>query len=110
MELENVTRKMLLVWVFIGILAKFYGINQHWTASGHYNYGGSATMAYTTCMATTPLSVSHGIVHSCTNGDIQFYTSVPPTLLYVMTGLISVFGNHEWVYRAFVGIFSSFLL
>ncbi len=105
-------KKTLLIGVFVGILAKFYGINQHWTASGHYNYGGSHITAYTTCMAKTPLVKSHGIVHfPCDNEDsLGFYTSVPPALIWVTWGLTSFLGNHEWVYRSFVAVFSILLL
>jgi hypothetical protein len=64
--------------------------------------------AYTECLKTTPLSVSHGVPNSlCWTEKPNYYSAHPSTLLFGLWGWTNIFGSAEWAYRLFFLTFST---
>ncbi|RYZ82755.1 MAG: hypothetical protein EOP06_21170, partial [Proteobacteria bacterium] len=100
-------RRFCLILITLGILVKFYGINDPWKRSDHYNYGGVLTTTYAECLKTTPLAVSKAVPHiDCWKSEPAYYRNHPPTILFGMWAWTSVFGSEEWAYRSFILLFS----
>lgn len=133
--LTNHPRRTLCFIVLFGLLFRAYGITEHWKNKDHYNYGGVSSRSFLFCLMQTPLKTSKGLPHrgcpeefdlkfSPVNEErsttfasspdapqppskIDYYRNHPPLFLYGTWALIKVFGDQDWVYRAFTLIFST---
>jgi hypothetical protein len=109
-ESARVLKLVCICLIALGILGKFYRIDDPWKVHDHYNFGGVHTTEYAECLKKTPLSESKGIPHSrCGMDPIQatYYPNHPPTSLCAMWAWTSVFGSAEWAYRLFILFFST---
>ncbi|HVK60392.1 MAG TPA: hypothetical protein VM432_02530 [Bdellovibrionales bacterium] len=97
------------ILIALGILGKFYRIDDPWKRADHYNYGGALTTEYAECLKRTPLAESKGIPHErCGMKEpVRYYPNHPPTILFALWAWTSVFGNAEWAYRLFILLFST---
>lgn len=111
------TKTVLLVFIFVGVLAKFYLLNAPWARKDHYNFGGVNNMFMTGCFKKIPLAESKGVVMwRCEDGKpIEYYTNHPPLLIFEMAAWTSALGTSEtspsgvhgeWAYRLFGVLFS----
>jgi hypothetical protein len=101
-------RTICAILIFLGILSKFYGINEPWKTHDHYNFGGVWTTSYAECLKQTPIAISRGIpLTLCWTDKPSYYPAHPPTVLIALAGWTQIFGNAEWAYRLFFLIFST---
>lgn len=102
-------KRLCLILIILGSLARFYDLQAPWKRKDHYNYGGVHTTWMARCMQTTPLEISKGVPHVvCENGRMsQVYPNHPPTILFALDGWWALWGGEsEAATRSFVILFS----
>lgn len=97
-----------LVILLFAALTRSYGITDHWKNNDHYNYGGVSTMVWLHCLNKVPFEFSLGrLVNDCDGpGEPRIYGNHSPVFLWGIWAMTKVFGDHEWVYRGWMLLFS----
>ena len=101
-------KKYFLIIFALGVLARCYGITDHWKNNDHYNFGGAMMTHSLKCLRSAPLEVTRGLITSeCDTDKPNVYVNYTPFFLWGMWLTTEIFGDGEWAHRLFFLIFSS---
>lgn len=104
---KNATRIFFLI-LLVAALFRSYGLTDHWRTNDHYNFGGVSTHQWLRCLKTLPSEYTWGrLSNGCDPGQTpRIYGNHSPAYLWGIWALTEVFGEHEWVIRSWMMLFS----